>query len=184
MKKFSKITNQKVGLEPKVDQKLDEATSIKYRMIDLMDKFLSIQMYGPVDKYQRAGLIKIMGKEILAEAISEMLVDISNKDKTKLLESLKKEINDWEVIDNKIESLEKKTPLLSNRNKISSLLEMYNDEDLLLEVTHNKSSKINNTNTLKDYILLINESSKLNDETKIKMVEIYTQRIKQIESVK
>ena len=94
MKKFSKLTNQKVTEEPKVEtKKIDEGEIIKYKMIDLMDKFLSIQTYGPVDRHQRAGLIKIMGKEMLAEAISDMLIDISNKDKTKLLESLKSEIS-------------------------------------------------------------------------------------------
>lgn len=183
MKKFSKITNQKINEEPKQEvKKIDEADAIKYRMIDLMDKFLSIQTYGPVDKYQRAGLIKIMGKEMLAEAISDMLVDISTKDKTKLLESLKSEIKDWEVIDNKIESLEEKRPSLNNRNKIKSLLEMYSDEALLIEVSENKVNKINKVDTLFDYIKLINESSKLKDDTKIKMVKIYTERIKQIES--
>ena len=183
MKKFSKITNQKINEEPKPEvKKIDEADTIKFRMINLMDKFLSIQTYGPIDKYQRSGLIKIMGKEMLAEAISEMLVDISTKDKTKLLESLKSEIKDWEVIDNKIESLDKKTPSLSNRNKMKSLLEMYVDENLLIEVSENKSSKIKSIDTLKDYIMLVNENSKLSNDTKIKMVEIYTERIKQIES--
>jgi hypothetical protein len=184
MKKFSKITNQKINKDPKQEvKKIDESDVIKFRMIDLMDKFLSIQTYGPVDKYQRAGLIKIMGKEMLAEAISDMLVDISTKDKTKLLESLKSEIKDWDVIDNKIESLEEKRPSLSNRNKIKSLLEMYSDESLLIEVSKNKVSKINKVDTLYDYIKLIGENHNLKDDTKIKMIEIYTERIKQIESV-
>lgn len=183
MKKFSKITKQKVNEEPKPEiKKIDEADVIKYKMVDLMDKFLSIQTYGPIDRYQRAGLIKIMGKEMLAEAISEMLIDISNKDKTKLLESLKTEIRDWEVIDNKIESLEKERPSLNNRNKIKSLLEMYKDEDLLIEVTESKVTKIKNVKTLIDYISLIGENTELKDETKSKMLEIYSERIKQIES--
>lgn len=183
MKKFSKITKQKINKEPKPEiKKIDEADVIKYKMVDLMDKFLSIQTYGPIDRYQRAGLIKIMGKEMLAEAISEMLIDISNKDKTKLLESLKTEIRDWEVIDNKIESLEKERPSLNNRNKIKSLLEMYKDEDLLIEVTESKVTKIKNVKTLIDYISLIGENTELKDETKSKMLEIYSERIKQIES--
>lgn len=183
MKKFSKITNQKVNEEPKPEvRKIDEADVIKYKMLDLMDKLLSIQTYGPIDRYQRSGLIKIMGKEMLAEAISEMLIDISNKDKTKLLESLKTEIKDWEVIDNKIESLEKERPSLNNKSKIKSLLEMYKDEELLVEVSESKSKKITDIKTLKDYTILISENNKLKDETKSKMLKIYSDRIKQIES--
>lgn len=183
MKKFSKLTNQKVTEEPKVEtKKIDEGEIIKYKMIDLMDKFLSIQTYGPVDRHQRAGLIKIMGKEMLAEAISDMLIDISNKDKTKLLESLKSDIRDWDVIDNKIESLEKERPSISNRNKMNSLLEKYKDEELLIEVSENKASKIDNISILRDYISILNESYKLKSETKSRMIKIYTNRIKQIES--
>lgn len=183
MKKFSKISNQKVNEEPKPEvKKIDEADVIKHRMIDLMDKFLSIQTYGPIDRYQRAGLIKIMGKEMLAEAISEMLVDLSNKDKTKLLESLKTEIKDWEVIDNKIESLEKERPSLNNKIQLNKFLEMYgNDEELLIEITENKTSNIKDVKKLTDYTLLISES-KLSNESKSKIVEIYSKRIKQIES--
>jgi len=151
-------------------------------MIDLMDKFLSIQTYGPIDRHQRAGLIKIKGKEMLAEAIADMLIDISNKDKTKLLESLKSEIRDWEVIDNKIESLEKDRPSLNNKSQMNSLLEMYgNDENFLVEITESKTKRIKDIKKLVDYIQLVSESN-LSRDTKSKMVEIYTERIKQIES--
>ena len=147
-----------------------------------MDKFLSIQTYGPIDRHQRAGLIKIKGKEMLAEAIADMLIDISNKDKTKLLESLKSEIRDWEVIDNKIESLEKDRPSLNNKSQMNSLLEMYgNDENFLVEITESKTKRIKDIKKLVDYIQLVSESN-LSRDTKSKMVEIYTERIKQIES--
>lgn len=184
MKKFSKITNQKVNEEPKVEpKKIEESDVIKYKMLDLMDKFLSIQTYGPIDRYQRAGTIKIKGKEMLAEAISDMLVDISNQDKTKLLESLKTEVRDWEAIDNKIESLEKERASLNNRQKMSMFLEKYShDEELLISVTEEKVSKVSNSETLNDYILIINENKSLNNETKTKLVEIYSERNKQISS--
>ena len=85
MKKFSKITNQKVNEEPKLDsRKIDESDIIKYKMIDLMNKYLSVTTYGPVINYDVAGTIKISGKEMLAEAISDMLIELSNNDKTKL----------------------------------------------------------------------------------------------------
>lgn len=184
MKKFSKITNQKVNEEPKVDtNSVDESEIIKFKMISLMDKFLSVRTYGPVDKYQRAGLIKVVGQEMLAEAISDMLVDLTNKDKTKLLESLKSEVRDWEAIDNKIDSLVIERASIENRNKIKSLLKMYSDEDLLINVSEDKISRIDNTKTLNDYILIMNENKVLKPNTRIKLIEIYSNRIKQIESL-
>ena len=118
MKKFSKITNQKVGEEPKVEVGVDESTSIKYKMIDLMDRLLSVTTYGPVINYDLAGTIKISGKEMLAEAIADMLADVSVSDKTILLESLKSEIRDWEFIDDKIRSLTKERASLNNKSKM------------------------------------------------------------------
>jgi hypothetical protein len=183
MKKFSNITNQKVGVEPKVDHKVDEATSIKYRMIDLMDKLLSVTTYGPIINYDVAGTIKIAGKEMLAEAIADMLADISTKDKTVLLESLKSEVRDWDVLDNKIESLVKERSSLNNKSKMIKLLEMYgDDEEMLITLVEAKSLKITNKKTLTDYNLLITENKSLSAETKTKLAEIYSERIKQIES--
>jgi len=183
MKKFSNITNQKVGVEPKVEHKVDEATSIKYRMIDLMDRLLSVTTYGPVINYDVAGTIKIAGKEMLAEAIADMLADVSTKDKTILLESLKSEVRDWEAIDNKIESLNKERASLNNKSKMFKLLEMYgDDEDMLITIVEAKSLKITNKKTLVDYNLLISENKTLSSETKSKLVEIYSERIKQIDS--
>ncbi len=184
MKKFSKITNQKVNEEPKIDVRIDEAKVIKYKMIDLMDRFLSVTTYGPIDRYQRAGLIKISGKEMLAEAIADMLADVSTKEKTILLESLKSKIGDWEEIDNQIESLNKEKILITNKSKMSKLLEMYgDDEEMLITLVEAKSKKITDKKTLIDYNTLISENKTLNDETKARMVEIYTERIKQIEAI-
>ena len=183
MKKFSKITNQKVGEEPKVEVKVDEASSIKYKMIDLMDRLLSVTTYGPVINYDVAGTIKIAGKEMLAEAIADMLADVSTKDKTILLESLKSEIGNWEVIDEKIESLTKERASLNNKGKMYKLLEMYgDDEGMLITLVEAKSSKITKRETLVDYNLLISENKTLSSETKSKLVEIYSERIKQIDS--
>jgi len=184
MKKFSKITNQKVNEEPKLDsRKIDESDIIKYKMIDLMNKYLSVTTYGPVINYDVAGTIKISGKEMLAEAISDMLIELSNNDKTKLLESLKTEVRDWEVIDNKIESLNVEKVSLPNKNKINKFIEMYkDDEDFLLTLSESKISKVNNVKTIIDYTKIIKENKNLNDKTKSKLVEIYSNRIKQIES--
>jgi len=180
MKKFSNITGQKVGEEPKVEIKqLNEEELFKSKLMSLMDQILSIRTYGPVDRYQRAGLIKVAGKEMLVEAILDLLSEKSVKDQTKVLEGLKSELRDWEVIDAKIESLNKEKTLLSNRNKFKSLLESYTDNDLLLKVVENDVDKIKKEKTLTDYIQLTTES-KLDSKTKIELVNIYSNRLNQL----
>lgn len=181
MKKFSKLTNQKIGEEPKVEYKIDESKVIKNKMMNLMDRFLSVTTYGPIDRYQRAGLIKISGKEMLAEAISDMLVDLSNKDKKELLESLRYDVRDWSLIDDKIESLDDRRASVNNKNKMVKLLEMYSqDEDMLISIIENKSSKINNLETLLDYKLIISENNDLSNKTKSILTDIYSERISKI----
>ena len=74
MKKFSNITNQTVGQEPKVETtKIDEKKVLKVKMIKLMEDLLSIETFGPIDRFQRFGLIKIKGQEILTEAIINLI---------------------------------------------------------------------------------------------------------------
>jgi len=179
IKKFSNITGQKVGEEPKVDLKqLNEEEMFKSKLMSLMDQVLSIRTYGPVDRHQRAGLIKIAGKEMLVEAILDLLSEKTIKEQTKLLEGLKTEIGDWEVIDSKIDSLNKEKPLLSNRNKFNNLLENYTS-DTLIEKVESVVEKITKEKTLKDYIQLALES-KLDNETKSNLVKIYSDRLNQL----
>lgn len=177
MKKFSNITGQKVSEEPKVELKqLNEEELFKSKLHELMDQILSIRTYGPVDRYERAGLIKIAGKEMLVEAILDLLTEKTNKEQVKLLESLKSEIKDWKVIDDKIENIFlNRIPKLSNRNKINSLLESY-DESSLIEVIGEKISKLNNLETVLDYYKIISESS-LTTTTKQQILNLYSQRI-------
>jgi hypothetical protein len=146
--------------------------------MSLMDQVLSIRTYGPVDRHQRAGLIKIAGKEMLVEAILDLLSEKTIKEQTKLLEGLKTEIGDWEVIDSKIDSLNKEKPLLSNRNKFNNLLENYTS-DTLIEKVESVVEKITKEKTLKDYIQLALES-KLDNETKSNLVKIYSDRLNQL----
>jgi len=185
MKKFSKITNQKVNEEPKVEKTINESDILKFKVMNLMDDLLTIRTYGPVDRYLRAGSIKIAGKEMLAEAILDILTEKSTDDKTKLLESLKSQIKDWEFIDSQIEYLNSgNKPSLSSKNKFSQLLEMYSDdEDLFTELLESTVNRISVVKTLEDYSTLTTES-KLSEETKSKISEIYSNRIKQIDSSK
>jgi len=177
MKKFSNMTGQKVNEEPKVEVKqLNEEEIFKGKLLSLMDQFLSIRTYGPVDRHQRAGLIKVAGKELLIEAILDLLTEKSIKEQTKILEGLKSEVGNWEAIDSKIESLKKERTLISNRNKFNSLLEKYTDNQFLIEKVKTSVDKIDTEKTLIDYIQLTNES-KLDSTTKSELVKIYSDRL-------
>ena len=90
MKKFSNISNVKVSEEPKVEVKqLNEEEMFKAKVMNLMEQLLSVRTYGPVDRYLRAGNIKVAGKEMFLEALMDLLKDKSSKEEKKILESLK-----------------------------------------------------------------------------------------------
>lgn len=179
MKKFSNITGQKVTEEPKKEVKqLNEEELFKLKLVSLMDSILSIRTYGPVDKHQRSGLIKIAGKEMLVEAIIDLLTEKSSKEQTKLLESLKTEVGNWEVIDSKIDFINREKALYKSRQRFNTLLEKY-DSDSLLEKVKLDINKITKHRTLRDYIQLTLES-KLESEFKQELVKIYTDRLNQL----
>lgn len=150
MKKFSKISGSKVSEEPKVEIKVNEEDLFKVKVLNLMDQILSVRTYGPIDRYLRAGNIKISGKEMFLEALMNLLKDKSSKDEVKLLESLKSNIRDWEYLDskidealNKIEDVESQNKILSHRNKIEQLFNNYGqDEELLMTMVDESCNKI------------------------------------------
>lgn len=182
MRKFSNISGEKITEEPKIEVKqLNEEDLFKSKLMNLMDQILSIRTYGPVDRHQRAGLIKIAGKEMLVEAILDLLTEKSIKEQTKILETLKSDVRDWKAIDAKINSLQKEIVSLSNKRKFKSLLENYTNEDLLVKVVENDIEKITKEKTIKDYLNLL-EKSKLTQQTKFKLSEIYSNRLNQITS--
>ncbi len=183
MKKFSNITGQKVSQEPKKEVRIDEAQVLKSKMISLMNQFLSISFHGSNDYRLLGGGSKIKGQEMLAEAILDLLNDKTIKETTKLLESLKSEISDWKAIDEKIEQINKEKTLISNRMKIKNLLEKYSsDNDTLILMVEKNSNKMKNEKTLLDYISIVSESTKINNETRKNIIDIYSNRIKQLRS--
>ena len=151
MKKFSNITGSKVPEEKKVeDVKVNEEGLFKSKVYSLLDDLLVIRTYGPISRYFNASSIKITGKELFLEALMDLLKEESLTKETKILESLKSSIKDWEVIDskideanNKIQNIKTKETISSNRNKIKSLFESYNqDEDLLMRMVEESCKKI------------------------------------------
>lgn len=180
MRKFSKITNQNVGQEPKIDTtKIDETTLFKVKVMNLMEQFLSIQTYGPVDRYLRAGSITIKGKELFTEALLSLLDEKTIKEKTKLLEGLKSELKDWETIDNKIDHLNSKIigDKFKTDYKVSQLLEKYgDDEEMLIQVIEVQSNRISDVELLKSYKESFS-SVELTQDTLNKITDIYSKRI-------
>jgi hypothetical protein len=178
MKKFSNITGQSVGQEPKVDTtKIDEATIFKVKVMNLMEQFLSIQTYGPVDRYLRAGSITIKGKELFTEALLSLLDEKTIKEQTKLLEGLKSELRDWETIDNKIDDINSKVIDFKVNHKVNQLLEKYSkDEEMLIQVVEEQSKRVSDVKLLQIYKETFS-SVKLTPDTLSRISDIYSKII-------
>lgn len=145
MKKFSNITGQKVPQEPKSEVKITEADIFKSKVMNLLDDFLRVQIYGPITRYHVAGTMKVAGKELFVEALMDLLDSKSNTEKIKLLESLKSKIKDWQVLDETIESISSVPDGLYKHKKIvQSLYNKYSeDSELLIEQTQKSAERIN-----------------------------------------
>jgi len=191
MKKFSNVTGQKVGQEPKIEVKLNEEDLFKVKILNLMDQLLTIRTYGPVDKHQRAGLIKIAGKEMFLEALLSLFSDKSLKEQAKLLEGLKSEVRDWEMIDVKISDVntkisesKEKSELLSQKRNLISLYNKYkDDEELLIKVVEHSCDKIKSSETAHTRALtadLIVSEGKYSKEVFIKISEKFHNRAQQL----
>lgn len=191
MKKFSNITGQKVGQEPKVEMKLNEEDLFKAKILNLMDQLLTIRTYGPVDRHQRAGLIKITGKEMFLEALMGLFSDKTLKEQAKLLEGLKSEVRDWEMIDIKISDVntkisesKEKTELLSQKRNLINLYNKYgNDEELLIQMVERSCDKIKSSETANKRALtadLIANEGKYSKELFIKISEKFNNRAQQL----
>ena len=153
MKKFSNISNVKVSEEPKVEVKqLNEEEIFKVKVMNLMEQHLSIRTYGPIDRYLRAGSIKVAGKEMFLEALMDLLKDKSSKEEKKILESLKSSLSDWETIDSKIDEVnqkiaegQEKDKMIPHRNKLKSLYNNYGqDEEMFMNMVQESCNKITN----------------------------------------
>ena len=151
MKKFSNITGTKVSQEPKIETKINEEDIFKGKVNSLLDDFLTIRTYGPIQRYFNASTIKISGKELFLEALMDLLKDKDLTQETKILESLKSSLKDWEAIDTKIEEANKKIEeikskdkMTPHRNKLNTLFDSYGtDEEMLMNMVEESCKKIN-----------------------------------------
>jgi len=192
MKKFSNISNVKVSEEPKVEVKqLNEEEMFKVKVMNLMEQLLSIRTYGPVDRYLRAGNIKVVGKEMFLEALMDLLKDKSSKEEKKILESLKSEVSNWEVIDSKIDEVnqkiaegKEKDKMIPHRNKLQSLYNNYGqDEEMFMNMIQESCNKI--TDSEKAYLRGLTAEYMANEgkypkEVFTKVSELFKEKSKQL----
>jgi hypothetical protein len=139
MRKFSSVANVQVSPEPKSEVKeVSKIDTLKFKLLDLMDKFLKIQGSGSARTELVNSAISITGKEILADSILGLLQNEFSSEKVSLLESLKLEINDWYLLDNKIDQInsqvieEKNRKTLNIERKIMVFLDLYGDDNFEL----------------------------------------------------
>jgi hypothetical protein len=189
MKKFSTSIGQKVNEEPKVEvKKVNEEEIFKSKVLDLMDDFLRIQTYGPVDRYLRAGSIKITGKELFLEALMTLMSDKSNKESKAILESLKSEIRDWSAIDNKIEELvdnniDKKINEIKHSKKLLSIYEKWrSDKKLCINMFEKHIDGIKTPeNAFQKYLACVELSKKHDNKDIFEIIsEKYLEKAKQL----
>jgi hypothetical protein len=92
MKKFSKLTGEKVAQEPKEVQPVKgeaDLENLRYQIMSLIDDILVIRSNGSVRKQNFNNSVSISGKEDLADAIIDLISEKNLKVKSELLESLK-----------------------------------------------------------------------------------------------
>jgi hypothetical protein len=135
MKKFSSFSGEKVNQEPEVKLAKEqlEKKALKASIMKLMDNYLQIRSNGSVRKELYNNSITIAGKEMVAEALIDLLSDKTYLDQIKALESLKSDNTDWISIDNKINQISEK--IVENNSidkiqvkKIKSFLDTYSND--------------------------------------------------------
>jgi hypothetical protein len=192
MKKFSNISKVKVSEEPEVEVKqLNEEEMFKAKVMNLMEQLLSVRTYGPVDRYLRAGNIKVAGKEMFLEALMDLLKDKSSKEEKKILESLKGAVSDWEAIDSKIDEVnqkiaenQEKDKMIPHRNKLQSLYNNYGqDEEMFMNMVQESCNKI--TDSEKAYLRGLTAEYMANEgkypkEVFTKVSELFKEKSKQL----
>lgn len=153
MKKFSKITGEKVGIQTEKEVPISEYDILKYKIHNLMDSYLGVQMYGPITRYSVAGTTKVIGKDMFVEALMDVLEEFSSNEKLKLLEGLKFNNSNWELLDNHIDSIKEHLNNVTNskirlhKNKIKFIIEKSKDQDDIFNKIQMSVSKIKNPKT-------------------------------------
>jgi len=150
MKKFSNISNAQVGKEPevKIDENQQKIENFKHSILKLMDDFLSIRSHGSA-RPEIMIHTHIVGKEMFVEALQDFLTQQENKQIINILESLKSDIKDWKLIDEKISEISSQKRDLTEERKISQILEKWgSDNDNLTVFVKEYRNKLNSEQIL------------------------------------
>jgi hypothetical protein len=141
MKKFSTIAKVKVDQQPKQEKvKISELDELKNKLYMILDNYLSVGAYGPIHKTLLNGTLKVEGKETVIQAILDMFEETGNKRTVKLLESMKNDIRDHELLDHKIQELQEQntkiddSKLFNTKQRIKNLSERYSDTEEFKQV--------------------------------------------------
>jgi hypothetical protein len=191
MKKFSKIAKVKVAKEPKpVVKDKTNLESFSEKVQFLMDQFLTIQTYGPIDRYQRAGNIKIKGKDLFLESLIKLIESNKGKDSISILESLKEQSKDWKSIDNKIDSIKenkfdivKESDFIKYKEGVSKFLSKYStDDELCLLAVKENVSIMKNKEVITNKYLACKSLKEENKFTSVidNVIEIYESKISKL----
>jgi hypothetical protein len=124
MKKFSKLTGEKVAQEPKFVEPVKgeaEVENLRYQIMSLIDDLLVIRSNGSVRKQNLNNSVSISGKEDLAEAIIDLISEKNLKAKSEVLESLKNGLLLEKAIHNVQKNLNDKEFLKENSNSVKKV---------------------------------------------------------------
>ncbi len=146
MKKFTSITNTTVGQEPKQTENKQSSTySLKSNINSMIDRHLKIGFYGPYTTEHFQQTSKIEGRELFIEALISLLKEKEIKEQIKVLESLKSEVRDWKMIDEKIDVLNSSllgSNEISERLKIERKLKNLLNNEYPIKMAELQASKI------------------------------------------
>lgn len=164
MKKFSKVTGENINEAPV--QKKKEYTPEEifiFELNSLMNSHLKVEFLGNIDA-TFGGSMRVAGKDQFIGALLELIDSKTSKEKSKLLESLKSEITDWELIDSKIDQINEEKAfsiLKSPKNKLKEIYQRYkDDEELFLSKLERAISKMKDGKTAFYRSLAAEEMSK------------------------
>lgn len=184
MKKFSNF-NEKVEAK--------EELSLKLSILALIDKCLTIRSNGSAHRELLNNSITIDGKDMLANAIVNLISNESSKEQIKILESLKSQMKDWETIDNKIQVISdtkenKSKFLLENLNilnNIKKFINIYSKNENFNDILDIYSNRIEDKNQAllryKTAMLMIEDNEYSNMKESLKLIsEKFLQRSKEL----
>jgi hypothetical protein len=151
MKKFSKLTGEKVTNEPKeveVPKGDIERENLRFEIMSLIDDILVIRSNGSVRKQNFNNSVSISGKEDLADAIMDLISEKSLKAKSEVLESLK----GGEILERAVYNINKELTTknflkenLSTVKKVEKFLKTHGQDSDFILVLENWTSRINSS---------------------------------------